>query len=233
MSVAASWDVRPRTRDWYVELLIVFAIMVYKIAKTRKRHISVPCVVHILWTETTQPLLQPSLEPSNSALSSSSAPSTPEISQRVLEPSSEPSGGNQSESSNSSIVQPTPETDLAIVRSSLEVPGPSQPSEIISTLLVPATHQAMGSVLPKLSTHYDDLQKFYQDDIDQVLRNLDPSLRDRIIDKINKLKEHKNFGKCAETVPYLCIACGGLNYRQIYGLAFDPYKLQEKDAREK
>ncbi|KAG8914599.1 hypothetical protein FRC00_012153 [Tulasnella sp. 408] len=70
MSVAASFDNRERTKDWYVELLIVFSILLRKIALSSSNALAVPSVTHILWTDRSQVFLQPF--PQNTILTSSS-----------------------------------------------------------------------------------------------------------------------------------------------------------------
>lgn len=205
MSVAASCDSTPRTRDWYVELLVVFAIMIYKIAKAPKRRIPVPHVVHILWTETSQPLLQPSLEPSDTIPGSSSVPSTPETRPRLLHPSPESSGRNHSESP-SSTVQPTITTDTPSGSLLLETFATPEPPSSAPTPPTQATGLVLGSNAPSNSKYFDVLKQSRKDDIDRALRDLDPSRRDRVMNKINQIQEHNekdNVGKCAETFPYL------------------------------
>ncbi|KAG8928810.1 hypothetical protein FRC01_005316 [Tulasnella sp. 417] len=234
MSVAASFDPTPRTPDWYVELLIVFAIMVHKIAKTRRRQISVPRVVHILWTEISQPLLKPSLEVSDTAPGPASAPSTPKIHQRLLDPSFEPSGRNEPESSSSSTIQATKTTDPLSAPRLLETSDTPKSSNSAPTPPPLAAGYVLGSIAPSKSPYFDLLKQSRKDDIDQALRDLDPSRRDWVINKIKQIQDHSekdNFGQCAETFPYLCIVSGGLNHRQIYGLAFESTKLDLKSAQ--
>ncbi|KAG8915048.1 hypothetical protein FRC00_008386 [Tulasnella sp. 408] len=222
MSAAASCDPAPHTRDWYVELLIVFAIMVYNIAETRSQ-ISVPRVVHVLWTESSQIVIQTSAEQSDSN-SYPSAPPTPKAGFLPLQTSSESSGSGDCGSAGSSTIQNILEPSATSAQ-----PGSN------SARLIIGLGPALGSVRPSGSAHFDDLKVALENDVDQALRNLNPSPRDQIMEKINKLQEHKskdNMGKCAETFPYLCIVCGGLSPRKVYGLAFEPYKLRFKAAKE-
>ncbi|KIO17811.1 hypothetical protein M407DRAFT_12175 [Tulasnella calospora MUT 4182] len=59
MSVTVSLDNTERTKDWYLELLFTFGILVRKIALQKPDKILVPTVIHILWTDQREPLLQP------------------------------------------------------------------------------------------------------------------------------------------------------------------------------
>ncbi|KAG9044054.1 hypothetical protein FS837_008848 [Tulasnella sp. UAMH 9824] len=206
--------------------------MVHRIAETRKHRISTPHVVHILWTETSQAMLQSSLEPPDSTSGTPSAPSTPEISQLVL-PSSEPSGPDRSESFSSLTFQPTKASDTPVIRSSLEMSGTPEPSASSLAPRTPATRHAMATVIPaSRKVQFNTLQKSRQDYVKQGLRDHDPSLEDQVINEIQDHIRKENFGKCAETIPYLCIVCGGLDHRQIYGLAFEPVKLKFPYAKD-
>ncbi|KAG9044052.1 hypothetical protein FS837_008846 [Tulasnella sp. UAMH 9824] len=68
MSVAASFDDRERTKDWYLELLMVFSILLRQIALSSSDTLTVPPVVHILWTDRRQLILEPF--PQNAILAS-------------------------------------------------------------------------------------------------------------------------------------------------------------------
>ncbi|KIO18717.1 hypothetical protein M407DRAFT_31625 [Tulasnella calospora MUT 4182] len=68
MSVSASFDDRERTKDWYLELLMVFSILLRKIALSSSNTLEVPSVVHILWTDRRELILQPF--PQNTLLTS-------------------------------------------------------------------------------------------------------------------------------------------------------------------
>ncbi|KAG8915050.1 hypothetical protein FRC00_008388 [Tulasnella sp. 408] len=68
MSVAASFDDRERTKDWYLELLIVFSILLRQIALGSSDTLTVPPVMHILWTDRRELILEPF--PQNALLTS-------------------------------------------------------------------------------------------------------------------------------------------------------------------
>lgn len=70
MSVAATFDNTPRTKDWYLELLVVFSILLRMISDNSKNKVDIPMVVHILWTDKRELFLQPF--PSNTMLTSGS-----------------------------------------------------------------------------------------------------------------------------------------------------------------
>lgn len=62
--MASSLDTAPRTKDWYVELLMGFTILVDKIVTESKR-IKLPGAVHILWTKSSGAQLQVPVEIDN------------------------------------------------------------------------------------------------------------------------------------------------------------------------
>lgn len=202
MSVAATFDPTPRTPDWYVELLIVFAIVIRKVSKESKSRLDVPAVVHILWTENDQPIIQPSL-----GRTADSLPNTPQVKPVTTTEASQSSQSSleTSDSSRSSASQP--------IGLGIDVAQPPQPSlEISDTSSAPlahprlATRHAMSSIAPSPSPYFKKLKQSREDDIDRALLELDPSIRDGVMDGVKKIQEHfkkDNLGKCAETVPYL------------------------------
>ncbi|KIO27702.1 hypothetical protein M407DRAFT_7142 [Tulasnella calospora MUT 4182] len=78
MSIAATFDDADRTKDWYLELLLVFGILLRRISSSYPRKARVPKVIHILWTDKRQLFLQSF--PDNTMLTSSdSQPPAPPI----------------------------------------------------------------------------------------------------------------------------------------------------------
>lgn len=63
MSMASSFDTTRRTKDWYVELLLVFTTLMDKIVT--ESEVKLPGAVHILWTRNSGAQLQVPIEIDN------------------------------------------------------------------------------------------------------------------------------------------------------------------------
>ncbi|KIO25951.1 hypothetical protein M407DRAFT_24702 [Tulasnella calospora MUT 4182] len=165
-SIASNLDTKPRTKDWYLELLMAFTIIVSKIADEPGWNVKPPAVVHILWTKDGLARLQIPIEPDESSANTAFAHGI-----------------------GSSMAGPAP--------------GP------IWTQL---KRWRQGAIRTTIQAHQPEkaheFTEMWQDDMDT---------------------RHRNFGLCAEVIPYLAVVYGPLE-EKIYGLALRVSSIKTKPA---